>query len=311
MEENNSKEEISMELDPIKLENAYVNPWTTVEDLSEFLNYCCPECDYKDKNEQSFSYHALQTHKNATIFFASNKEKLTIGKMYGTKSKMESNIDSLHEYEDNHDNYFAPEPDNDFDDDWKEVKIKTEIDELENDENYDIKSESETKPLKLKKKKIKSKSKTKKISKESKAEKLINLTCELCWMDFSSPKVMNSHNKEKHLSKDSKRLKCCLYCDHKTKQWGNLKIHIEAKHPEHGEKKHICDKCSEGYIFSESLSAHRYNVHSNFVCEMCGMSYTNRGNYNEHMINKHNAKGQLISECIFDVSNFLESNAKI
>ena len=123
-------------------------------------------------------------------------------------------------------------------------------------------------------------------------------------MDFSSAKVMNSHNKEKHLAKDSKRLKCCLYCDHKTKQWGNLKIHIEAKHPEHGEKKHICDKCSEGYIFSESLSAHKYNVHSNFVCEMCGMSYTNRGNYNEHMINKHNAKGQLISECIFDVLNF-------
>ena len=152
MEENNSKEEISMELDPIKLENAYVNPWTTVEDLSEFLNYCCPECDYKDKNEQSFSYHALQTHKNATIFFASNKEKLTIGKI-GTKSKMESNIDVLHEYEDNHDNYFAPEPDNVFDDDWKEVKIKTEFDELENDEeDHDIKSESETKPLKVKKK---------------------------------------------------------------------------------------------------------------------------------------------------------------
>ena len=79
-----------------------------------------------------------------------------------------------------------------------------------------------------------------------------------------------------------------------------MKIHIEAKHPEHGEKKHICDKCSEGYIFSESLSAHKYNVHSNFVCEMCGMSYTNRGNYNEHMINKHNAKGQLISECLFE-----------
>ena len=87
MEENNSKEEISMEMDPIKLENAFVNPWIEVEDLSEFLNYCCPECDYKDKNEQSFSYHALQTHKNATIFFASNKEKLSIGKI-GTKSQL-------------------------------------------------------------------------------------------------------------------------------------------------------------------------------------------------------------------------------
>ena len=39
------KEVIPMEIDPLKLENVYVNPWTTVEDLSEFLNYCCPECD--------------------------------------------------------------------------------------------------------------------------------------------------------------------------------------------------------------------------------------------------------------------------
>ena len=79
----------------------YANPWSTVEDLSEFLNYCCPECDYTDKFEQSFSYHALQNHKNSTVFFASNKNKLSNDK-HGGSDKVESNAGFFNEYEDNY-----------------------------------------------------------------------------------------------------------------------------------------------------------------------------------------------------------------
>ena len=82
------------------LEYVHPNPWSTVEDLSEFLNYCCPECDYTDKFEQSFSYHALQNHKNSTVFFASNKNKLSINK-HGGSNKVKSNADFFTEYEDN------------------------------------------------------------------------------------------------------------------------------------------------------------------------------------------------------------------
>ena len=96
-----------MEIDPLKLENVYVNPWTTVEDLSEFLNYCCPECDYKDRFEQSFSYHALQNHKNSTVFFASNKNKLSTAKLRTNK------MESYDEYEGNQDD-FEPETDGDL-----------------------------------------------------------------------------------------------------------------------------------------------------------------------------------------------------
>ena len=59
---SSSKEVISIEMDPLKLENVYVNPWSTVEDLSEFLNYCCPECDWKDQNKQNFVNHASTYH---------------------------------------------------------------------------------------------------------------------------------------------------------------------------------------------------------------------------------------------------------
>ena len=35
-----------------------INPWM-VDNVSVFLNYCCPECDFKEKNLQLFSDHAL------------------------------------------------------------------------------------------------------------------------------------------------------------------------------------------------------------------------------------------------------------
>ena len=44
---------------PIKLETLPdITPWM-VDNVSVFLNYCCPECDFKEKNLQIFSDHAL------------------------------------------------------------------------------------------------------------------------------------------------------------------------------------------------------------------------------------------------------------
>ena len=63
-----------MNVDPIKVEEIEVderenpvnleNPWA-VEDPSVFLNYNCPECDYKNQDISAFSEHALENHMNA------------------------------------------------------------------------------------------------------------------------------------------------------------------------------------------------------------------------------------------------------
>ena len=55
-------------VDPLKVEVFYGNPWL-VDDVSVFLNYCCPECDYKEKDLRVFSDHALENHEKATAFF--------------------------------------------------------------------------------------------------------------------------------------------------------------------------------------------------------------------------------------------------
>ena len=41
-----------------------LNPWN-VEDLDDFLYFCCPECDLKDQSKVQFLQHALDQHPNA------------------------------------------------------------------------------------------------------------------------------------------------------------------------------------------------------------------------------------------------------
>ena len=62
-------ESILPTIDPIKVETiTEINPWM-VDNASDFLNYCCPECDFKDKNLHLFSDHALENHKKASVLF--------------------------------------------------------------------------------------------------------------------------------------------------------------------------------------------------------------------------------------------------
>ena len=42
------------------------NPWM-VEQLEEFLYFCCPECDEKCQAKDSFLHHAILTHPNVSI----------------------------------------------------------------------------------------------------------------------------------------------------------------------------------------------------------------------------------------------------
>ena len=44
------------------------NPWA-VADVSVFLKYCCPECEFVSQDLQSFSDHAIANHKDALALF--------------------------------------------------------------------------------------------------------------------------------------------------------------------------------------------------------------------------------------------------
>merc|ERR1712008_551968 len=66
---SNMNESILPHIGPIKVEALPdINPWM-VDNVSVFLNYCCPECDFKEKNLQFFSDHALENHEKAYALF--------------------------------------------------------------------------------------------------------------------------------------------------------------------------------------------------------------------------------------------------
>ena len=83
---------IFMDTNHIKIENSHIrSPWSVV-DVSEFLNYCCPECDFKDKNLQSFSDHALGNHMDATIFFGSENNIVRPERIQSKSKSFKCNI---------------------------------------------------------------------------------------------------------------------------------------------------------------------------------------------------------------------------
>ena len=82
--------------DPLKLEASDAsNPWM-VDNVSVFLNYCCPECDFKAKNLKLFSNHALENHEEALVLF---EEVLSEAKNDNSDTYKEDQMDSNTEIE--------------------------------------------------------------------------------------------------------------------------------------------------------------------------------------------------------------------
>ena len=54
-----------------------LNPWR-VQSIDEFNFFCCPECVYRSKEENSFQTHALQNHELSSTFFHHADDPKTI-----------------------------------------------------------------------------------------------------------------------------------------------------------------------------------------------------------------------------------------
>ena len=86
------------------------NPWSG--NLDKYLFYCCPECDEKSANKESFIGHAVKTHPSAQDIFNENESAT---KLKGTIS-------------------LCIENDNDFEDQVKDEPLDEDDFENVNDE---------------------------------------------------------------------------------------------------------------------------------------------------------------------------------
>ena len=137
-----------------------------------------------------------------------------------------------------------------------------------------------------------------------KQEQVLNtviMSCEICSTKMENETIFKSHILEKHM--DGKQY-CCPYCDTKyNRQRGlifglrGLIHHIDAKHPETGEKTFFCDKCKKGFIHKSSLDYHTSQNHLNRVCELCGIGYQSFSGLRLHMARNHTTGDEPVLMC--------------
>lgn len=77
----------------------YDNPWD-VNDVSVFLKYCCPECDFINSDLETFCDHALRDHIKSTVLFKSKQiqESSDISHVVKTENNEDDFVDYAEPY---------------------------------------------------------------------------------------------------------------------------------------------------------------------------------------------------------------------
>ena len=72
-----------------------VSPWC-VTNLDEFIYFCCPECDIRNKSKDTFLKHAFSKHLNAQKYLQNLtvKEDVSHSEQFCQKSKFCDNDES-------------------------------------------------------------------------------------------------------------------------------------------------------------------------------------------------------------------------
>ena len=72
MNENESNLIKNETVDPSDVVRCEINPWS-VEDVSVFLKYNCPECEFADLDLKIFVDHALENPTRSNVLFSTRK----------------------------------------------------------------------------------------------------------------------------------------------------------------------------------------------------------------------------------------------
>ena len=269
-----------------------MNPWL-VENLQDFVFLNCPECSFKDKEEDRFQEHALKNHPKSSAFFKASKEIRFIRKE--TETTIETIIDNAtiveaaalpiaHLDQNSQIQYFINVVDENNQPRQEEILIKHEP--IIKDDNDII---TNTFPAT----RVGSARKQTKKSVQALINVLDELSddqykCSICpERKFRTADLMRKHYLAEHADEDGNIL--CQFCDKRCTNLKKFHQHLKSVHCE--KQKKSCKIC--GLVMIEnSLKRHMQNVHGdrskkNFKCDLCDFATHSRHFLGNHKSNNH------------------------
>ena len=269
------------------------NPWD-VGNLDEFLYFCCPECDLKDRSKTHFLQHALTEHP---------KSKECVQQFNDFIIKEEPNEGDIEEENENEkynsesfeDSYYPGE-------EYSEM-LKCEIKEEPSEPSIDDKE--------VKKDSVIPRKSPKTNSKYSKLNK--NFPCDFCEQKFARKWDLRVHHLRMHKSIElpaqisyEKSFKC-EFC---SKTYGKecyLETHTKKIHGI--VEKHKCEFCNKVFDKKSRWAFHVKLVHEkgkSVVCDVCGKPFSHTGALRKHHQIIH--EGIKNYPCKFCNKSFIDSS---
>ena len=287
------KEEMEIVEDPLKIgDDLVLNPWQG-KDLSSFLKYCCPECEFNNDNLQSFSDHAFQNHSNATTLFSEE-----IGNELKTDIKIEYLEDHHSNVNENKDSDCIEKPKKKSSMKHKQestikeqvlceicpiLKITTSSLKLLNSHRnknhkngkqfccpHCDKTDSDWRKL------------VRHVSSNHQEHYENKFFCNICDKGFLFSSLYTNHKKFAHMEKE--KIYICQICGNHYDRNEQLKEHILLKHNFEEATKLFCEKCDYSTISKIILRKHIHCIHNkekHKKCQYC--EYTSPLNTKLHI----------------------------
>ena len=232
--------------------NISSNPWD-VSSLQDFQYFCCPECDSRHKDAQTFIDHAV-------LFHEQTKETLVNLHLIQIQDVLKEPQD--YEYESD---VIIPQ-------EFLEVNIQSFIKqeivepEAKSDLVTDAKSDSRYECDQCPKS-YKNKVSLDKHVRAKHRDSFKSFKCDICQKICGSQTILDYHVTTHYLSESTNKMLKCDHCSYTTyKGTFDFKKHLAEKH-DIGEAKFKCDICNKVLISRSHLQKHKRLKHQDKSCE--------------------------------------------
>ena len=319
----------SMKSDDQKPKIYFFNPWN-VSDLSVFLRYCCPECDFKCEETHLFCEHAIDQHENSSALLKNQQceisqnslvdsDKVVSKLIKDAEADSETDNSKQEICDDNYENFEVVQEFDNFDEQYsfnEDLKTKSGKQSLDLQVDFHDLSEETNRKKEVKNDNDESYEAVQEFDnfdqqysdKQALHEGKKSFQCEFCVYATAEKRRLTRHIQAVH---ERKKPFMCELCGFASSEKIKLKLHIETKKHKtkqiqavHEVKKpFLCEFCVFATAVKRGLTRHIRAVHERkkpFLCELCGFASSEKRKLKLHIETVHERKKPLKCEfCVY------------